>query len=409
MKPLVRDDFDSLLTSAEFVQNPYPTFDRLREQDAVYWSPAWNCWVVTSYEDVTALFRDVTHFSNRNRFDALFAAVPAEVRREIVPLETHYTGIGLIHSDPPDHTRLRKLIHMAFTPRVIREMRDNVQAIVDRYLDKAQANGGMDALWDLAFPLPATVIAIMLGVPLDYVEKLKEWTTESLLFQATGRASASDLIRSQRALLDMKAFLRQLVRERRQQPADDLITALVAAEDEGDKLSEDELLSTCVTLMVAGHETTTNLIANGLLLMLRNPDVLQQLREDRSLIPAAVEEFLRLESPIQRNRRVVATDMEYKGQPMRKGDAVLQMLGAANRDPQQFERPHELNIRRSPNAHIAFGLGIHFCLGAPLARLEAPIAFNALFDRFPNIKLATDTVEWQPGVMRSLKSLPVSL
>lgn len=409
MKPLVKDEFDALLTSAEFVQNPYPAFDRLRAQDAVYWSSAWNCWVVTSYDDVTTLFRDVARFSNRNRFDALFADVPSDVRSEIAPLETHYTGIGLIHSDPPDHTRLRKLIHMAFTPRVIREMRDSVQAIVERYLDKAQANGEMDALWDLAFPLPATVIAIMLGVPLDYVEKLKAWTTESLLFQATGRASESDLIRSQRALLEMKAFLRQLVHERRQQPADDLITALVTAEDEGDKLSEDELLSTCVTLMVAGHETTTNLIANGLLLLLRNPDVLQQIHEDRSLIPAAVEEFLRLESPIQRNRRVVAIDMEYKGHLMRKGDAVLQMLGAANRDPEQFDRPHELNIRRSPNAHIAFGLGIHFCLGAPLARLEAPIAFNALFDRFPNIKLATDTVEWQPGVMRSLKSLPVSL
>ncbi len=408
MEPLIKDHLDALLTSPDFVQDPYPVFERLREQDPVYWSDAWNCWVVTSYEDVTQLFRDVAHFSNRNRFDSLFAEVPADIRGDIEPLERHYTGIGLIHSDPPDHTRLRKLIHMAFTPRVIREMRESVQSIVDQYLDKVQAEGGMDALWDLAFPLPATVIAIMLGVPLQYVDKLKEWTTESLLFQATGRASESDLKRSQQALLDMKDFLRGLVRERRVQPADDLITALVTAEDAGDRLTEDELLSTCVTLMVAGHETTTNLIANGLLLMLREPDKMQALRQNRALIPDAVEEFLRLESPIQRNRRVVAADFDYKGHTLRKGEAVLQMLGAANRDPKQFARPDEIDLTRSPNGHISFGLGIHFCLGAPLARLEAPIAFNTLFDRFPNLQLATDRVEWQPGVMRALKSLPVT-
>lgn len=408
MEPLIKVDLDSLLTSPAFVQNPYPVFDRLRDADPVYWSDAWNCWVVTSYEDVVGLFKDVAHFSNRNRFDALFAAVPPDVRGDIQPLETHYTGIGLIHSDPPDHTRLRKLIHMAFTPRVIREMRESVQSIVDRYLDKVQADGEMDALWDLAFPLPATVIAIMLGVPLEHIDKLKSWTVESLLFQATGRASESDLKRSQTALLEMKDYLRTLVRARRAEPADDLMTALVQAEDAGDKLTEDELLSTCVTLMVAGHETTTNLIANGLLTMLRNPDILATLRDNRALIPDAVEEFLRLESPIQRNRRVISTDFEYKGHVMRKGEAVLQMLGAANRDPRQFERPAEFDANRSPNAHISFGLGIHFCLGAPLARLEAPIAFNSLFDRFPNLQLATDTVEWQPGVMRSLSSLPVT-
>jgi cytochrome P450 len=407
MEPLIKDDLDSLLTSPAFVQDPYPVFDRLRDTDPVYWSDAWNCWVVTSYEDVVGLFKDVAHFSNRNRFDALFAAVPPDVRGDIQPLETHYTGIGLIHSDPPDHTRLRKLIHMAFTPRVIREMRESVQNIVDRHLDKVQADGQMDALWDLAFPLPATVIAIMLGVPLEHIDKLKSWTVESLLFQATGRASESDLKRSQTALLEMKDYLRTLVRARRAEPADDLLTALVQAEDAGDKLTEDELLSTCVTLMVAGHETTTNLIANGLLTMLRNPDILTKLRENRALIPDAVEEFLRLESPIQRNRRVISSDFEYKGHVMRKGEAVLQMLGAANRDPRQFERPAEFDATRNPNPHISFGLGIHFCLGAPLARLEAPIAFNSLFDRFPNLQLATDTVEWQPGVMRSLSSLPV--
>jgi cytochrome P450 len=228
------------------------------------------------------------------------------------------------------------------------------------------------------------------------------------MFQATGRATPEVVRISHKALLAMKDYLKRLADQRRVDPQDDLLTALVMAEDEGDKLTEEEMLSTCVTLMVAGHETTTNLVGNGLLVLLRNSDKMEQLRNDRSLMEKAVEEFLRFESPLQRNRRGLTRDLEFEGQPMKKGQPLLQMLGAANRDPQQFPDPDTLDLAREPNQHIAFGLGIHFCLGAPLARLEAPIAFNAIFDRLSNLRLATDSVEWTVSVMRSLKALPVA-
>jgi pimeloyl-[acyl-carrier protein] synthase len=266
----------------------------------------------------------------------------------------------------------------------------------------------MEFVHDFAYPLPATVVARMLGVPRQDIDRFKQWSFEALMFQATGRASAEVVRTSQAALVAMKDYLRKLAQQRRADPQDDLMTALVAAEEEGDMLTEAELLSTCVTMMVAGHETTTNLIANGLLLLLRNPDKLDQLLQDRSLMERAVEEFLRYESPIQRNRRVVKHDLEFEGYPMKKGQPLFQMLGAANRDPEQFANPHQLDLARNPNQHIAFGMGIHFCLGAPLARLEAPIAFNAILDRMPNLRLATDHVEWTPGVMRSLKALPLT-
>jgi len=248
----------------------------------------------------------------------------------------------------------------------------------------------------------------MLGVPRQDIDRFKQWSYEALVFQATGRATPEAVRLSQRALVAMKDYLRSLANQRRADPQNDLMTALVVAENEGDKLTEEEMLSTCVTMMVAGHETTTNLIGNGLLLLLRNPDKLEQLRQDRLLMESAIEEFLRYESPIQRNRRVVKHDLEFAGKRMKQGQPLFQMLGAANRDPEQFPDPDVLDLSRSPNQHLAFGMGIHFCLGAPLARLEAPIAFNTILDRMPELRLAADHVEWTPGVMRSLKALPLA-
>ncbi len=249
----------------------------------------------------------------------------------------------------------------------------------------------------------------MLGIPPADREQFKQWSDDIMLFQATGRTTPETVRYSQRALLAMRDYLSEIFEQRRRQPKEDLISGLVAAEEQGDTLTAGELLSTCVTLLVAGHGTTTNLIGNSLLALLRHPEQLRALRDDPALIGVAVEEFLRYDTPLQRNRRVAATDIEFGGKQIKQGELILQILGAANRDPEQFPDPDRLDIRRQPNRHIGFGKGIHFCVGAPLARLEAPIAINTILRRMPRIELAVDAVEWrhEHAVFRSLRSLPV--
>ena len=405
---LSRDDIEILLTAPSFLANPYPVFARLREEAPVYWSDAWNCWLVTPYEDNLAIFRDPEHFGNGGRFNGIFNNLSAPLREELSALDHHFVRAGgIVHSDPPAHTRLRKLVHMAFTPRVIRDMTGQIDATVAELLDRVQDRGEMDVIQDLAYPLPATVIARMLGVPVQDIDRFKQWSFYILQFQTTGQATPETLRRSQSALVAMRAYLKQLADGRRAEPRDDLMTALVKAEDDGSRLTEDEMLATCVTLMIAGHETTTNLIANALLTLLRNPDQMEHLRADRSLMPGVIDEALRFESPIQRNRRVVRGDTTFRGTDMREGQVLLQMLGAANRDPRIFPNAETFDITRDPNPHIAFGFGIHFCLGAPLARLEAPSALNAILDRMPGIRLAGGPLQWESSIMRGLHALAV--
>ena len=400
---------DGQLVSPAFLSDPYPVYRQLQAEAPVYWSEFWNAWLVTGYDDNLAVFRDSEHFGNAGRFNGLFAGLTPDVRQDVERLEAHFTRSGgLIHSDPPDHTRLRRLVHLAFAPRIVRQMQPLIESIVQRCLDAVQGRGQMDVIHDLAYPLPATVVARMLGVPEQDIDRFKRWSYEVLLFQATGRTTPDVVRLSNTALVEMKDYLRRLAVSCRAEPQDDLMTALVQAEDQGDRLTEEEMLATCLTLMVAGHETTTNLIANGTLTLLRHPDQLERLRDNPALMDSAVEEFLRYESPIQRNRRVVRTEVEFGGQPMKPGEVVFQMLGAANRDPDVFPDPDTLDITRQPNPHIAFGFGIHFCLGAPLARLEAPIALRALIDRLPAMRLADAELEWVPNIMRGLKSLRVT-
>ncbi len=406
---LALNDIDQHLVTRDFLRDPYPAYRQLLEEDPVHWCEPWNAWLVMPYEDNLALFRDSQNFGNANRFDTLFEHLPDDVRAEIRPLEDHFVRSGgLIHADPPDHTRLRNLVHTAFTPRVIRRMQALVESIVEKCLDTVQPSGQMDLIHDLAYPLPATVIASLLGVPEQDIDSFKRWSYEVLLFQAMGRTTPEIVRISHASMVEMKGYLRRLAAQRRAEPQDDLMTELVRAEDQGDKLREEELLSTCVTFMVAGHETTTNLIGNGILTLLEHPEQAQRLRENPALMPAAVEEMLRYESPIQRNRRVIRRDLEYKGKRMKKGEILFQMLGAANRDPAVFADPDTFDMTRQPNPHIAFGYGIHFCLGAPLARLEAPIALNALLQRMPDLRLTTDDLEWVPNIMRGAKNIPLA-
>jgi pimeloyl-[acyl-carrier protein] synthase len=402
------DELDHLLLAPDFTADPYPAYHVLRERDPVHWSEPWGCWLLTRYADVVASLRDPPSFSNSGRFRPILENLPPETRAQVQPLERHFER-GLLNVDPPDHTRMRTLINKSFTPRAVAAMVPAIQQLVDQCLDQVQDQGRLDVIRDLAFPLPVIVVARMMGVPPADRDQFKEWSTAIVAFQATGRTTPDTVRRSQVALLAMRDYLRAIAHARRQAPRDDLISAMVAAEEQGDTLSEEELLSTCVTMMIAGHETTTNLIATGLLNLLRHPAQLAQLRADPALVGSAVEELLRYDSPLQRNRRVVTHDLEFGGKQMKRGQPVVQLLGAANRDPAQFADPDRLDLRRSPNAHLAFGRGVHFCLGAPLARLEAPIAHNAILRRLPGLQLATDELQWQHerGMFRGLAALPL--
>jgi pimeloyl-[acyl-carrier protein] synthase len=380
----------------EFHANPYPFYHRLRVADPVHRTPM-GLWVLTRYDDVVSVLKDPRF--GREGFDQILANVYGEGAR------------SMLFRDPPDHTRLRGLVSQAFTPRMVERMRSHIQDIVDRLLDRVQNAKAMDVIADLAYPLPVTVICEMLGVPTDARSGIRQWSADlARSVDAIGMPTDEEVVTrgrtGQQAMLD---YFRDLIPERRQTPRDDLLSLLIAAEEQGDRLSEGELLITCLLLFVAGHETTVNLIGNGLLALLNHPDELAKLRADLTLLPGAVEELLRYDSPVQRTGRITNTDVELDGRKIAKGSLVITAVGAANRDPAYFPDPDRLDITRRDNRHIAFGFGIHFCLGAPLARLEGQIAIGALLRRMPGLRLATSTLEWrESSTLRGLKNLPVT-
>ncbi len=398
---------DQLLISPNIYSDPYPIYHQLREEDPVHWSDAWGCWVLTRYADVVAVLRDYRRFTNVGRIASFLNQLPENVRAEIRPLYDNFT-VGMPNTDPPEHTRVRGLVNKAFTARVVEGMRPRVQEIVNELLDLVESSGRLEAIGDFAYPLPAIVIAETLGVPATDRDQFKKWSDDIVAFHGTGRPHVETIRKSAAALLETKAWLLQLIEARRQQPQDDLISALVAAEERGDMLNETELVATCITLLTAGHETTTGLIGNGLLALLRHPQQLQKLKEEPVLIGAAVEEFLRFDTSFLRAWRLTAEDVELGGKRIPKGQTLSLMLGAANRDPAQFAHPDRLDITRQPNLHTSFGWGIHFCAGAPLARREAEIAFTTLLRRFPTLTLVEEGVEWQQNnTFHNLKTLPV--
>ena len=399
---------DEQLLSPAFFADPYAVYRRLRDEHPVHWCEPWNCWIISRYDDVTAgLRQDGRRFSVVGQFGSYLNALPEAERPRFEPLKQHFS-IGLLHSDPPEHTRLRGLINQAFTPRVVERMRGRIEATVNALLDAVQDRGQMDVIRDFAFHLPAIITAQVVGMPPEDRHQFKAWSDDIASFSAANRLTVEVAERAQRSVLAVRGYLRQIAARRREKPRDDLISRLVSNGDGQERPGEGELLSTCVTFMVGGHETTTALIGSGLLALLRNPDQLDRLREEPAAAKSAVEEFLRYESPNQRSIRLVKGDFELEGRRIEQGQRAMFLLGAANRDPAQFEDPDRLDVCREPNRHIAFGLGPHFCIGAPLARLEAEVAFAALLRRFPNMRLAGDEPEWLPSYqLRLLKSLPV--
>jgi len=385
--------------------NPYPMYARLRAEDPVHWSPLMEAWVLTRYDDVVAVLTDSRFSADRRQARNRFAEEIAKREEEFGPFGRTRT---MLTSDPPEHTRLRRLVSKAFTPRMVEGLRPRIQAIVDELLDAVAGNGRMDVIRDLAYPLPVIVIAEMLGVPPDHRDQFKHWSDEIVGVLGGPLVPQETLERSRVAVHELAAYLHGVIAERRREPREDLVSGLIAAEEQGQILSEDEMLATAMLLLVAGNETTTNLIGNGMLGLLRNPGQMERLRADPSRVPAAVEEMLRYDGPVQATGRVAMEDVEVGGQKVTQGQAVIAVLGAANRDPAQFERPDELDLGRRPNEHVAFGDGIHFCLGAPLARAEGQIAFETLLRRFAGPRLETEDLQWGGSfILRGLKSLPI--
>jgi hypothetical protein len=385
---------------SEFLADPYPTYHRLRTEDPVHQSPL-GFWVLTRYEDVAAVLRDARFIK-----EPLAALVAARFGSEV----PRGVGLSMLDRDPPDHTRLRSLVSKAFTPRVVEGLRPRIQQIVDGLVARAEAAGSMDLIEEFAYPIPVNVICEMMGVPVEDHERFKGWSLDI----ARGLDSIwlppdSEIPRrSAAARHAISDYFRELIAQRRASPRGDLLSALIAAEEAGDKLNEEELLATCILILIAGHETTVNLIGNGVLALLRNPEELRRLRATQGLITTAVEELLRYDGPVQRTARVASDDASIGGRTIRKGEMVMPFIGAADRDPAQFPEPDRLDLGRADNRHIAFGWGIHFCLGAPLARVEGQIAINTLVRRLPRLALVTDTVEYRQSLtLRGLKALPV--
>jgi cytochrome P450 len=317
----------------------------------------------------------------------------------------------MLFQDPPDHTRLRGLVSKAFTPRAVEILRNEIAGIVEQLLDKVKGEQTFDLMATLAYPLPVLVICELLGVAEQDRYRFGAWSRA--LGEGFDNMSNQDpevLRRGNEAAAGLTEYFLELVEARRKEPRDDLLSGMIAAEEKGDRLSEDELLATCVLLFFAGHETTVNLIGNGTLALLRNPDQAELLRKRPELLPNAVEELLRYDSPVQRTGRTVISDVEIGGLSLHPGQRVNLLIGAANRDPRQFPDPDRLDVTRGNAAqHLSFASGIHYCVGAPLARLEAQLAIGALLRRYPHLRVATDRPRWRRTfVLRGLESLPVA-
>jgi cytochrome P450 len=391
------------LLDPEVLADPYPLYHRLRTEDPVHWDPFLHAWVVTRYAEVVRVLHD---------FQA-----------DRTPTPQQLTDMGLSHinpiaavmvkqmlfMDPPAHTRLRSLASSAFTPSRVEMLRSHIQEIADRLIDAMANSGSMDVIADFAAPLPAIVTAEMLGVPTSDHTQLKKWSADFAEMLGNFQHNPDRVQIVLDSLNDMLEYFRATVRELRVRPREGLVNALLTAEIGGDRLTEEEVIANSIVTMVGGQETTTNLIGNGLLTLMRNPDEMGRLRSDPSLIVSAVEELLRYESPSQHTGRIAPYDVELGGRKIRKRQAVIAVMGAANRDPERFPDPDRLDLGRKDNRHVAFGWAAHFCFGAPLARIEGQIAFETILRRLHNLTLPTTTLHWRENLgLRGLKALPIT-
>jgi cytochrome P450 len=422
------------LQHEEIRSHPYPFYQQLREQDPVHWDEELGFWVFTRYADIDSLYTD-ERFSRAQGLMRNFQRL-SESERQIVQPVYHSFSKTVFYADPPYHMHLRGLMNHAFTPRRVEQLRPYIQRTVNELLDAAQDKPEMDVIHDLAYPLPVIVIAELLGLPANDRNRFKAWSDDLFAILGTVQHKPQALLeRAAQSLNEMTEYIKGLSRKRREHPQDDLLTALLSVTKEDPDYShphhssspqatgeltrdrkaspvliEEELVSNINILLSTGHETTTHLIGNGLLALLQHPEQMQRLETQPILLDSAIEEMLRYDSPVQITYRSALEDAYINGKLIRKGELVNTILGSANRDPQRFSTPDRFDITRNEGRHLGFGIGIHFCIGAPLVRLEAEIVFETILRRFPHIRLATDTLEWQEHpIFRGLKSLPVCL
>ena len=396
--------------SDEFLQDPYPTYARLHEEGPLHFldvGSKWGVWSIVSHAECSSIAKDPR--LSAKRAQQLITLLPVNRQAEFKELARMFS-LWMIFMDPPEHTRLRKLLNKGFSPAAIEGLRPQVEAIVDRMLTPLKPGSEVDLLSEFAYPMPVRIILEMLGIPQELSETFGEWSHAIAVFRGSPNRTVEHAQAAQDALIGLTDFFRKTVAERRRNKGNDLISLLIDIEEEGEVLTEEELYAQCIALLFAGHETTRNLIGNGMYTLLKHPQETAELRENPDMIRTTVEEILRLESPVQMTARVLKDEMEVCGQRIPKGWTILCMLGAANRDPKQFKDPNQVNLKRLNNQHLAFSAGPHFCIGSQLARLEGQVALMNMVRRFPKMKLTGPKPEWASTFgLRGLKSLQVTL
>jgi cytochrome P450 len=398
----------SIVFNDEVLQNPYPTYARLHEEGPLHYldvGSKWPVWSIISHAECSSIAKDPR--LSAKRAQQMLLSLPLSRQAEFSEL-ARMLGLWLIFMDPPEHTRLRKLLNKGFSSAAVEGLRPQVETIVEQMLKPLQHGSEVDLMRDFANPMPVRIILEMLGIPQELRDTFVDWSRAIAVFRGNPNRTVEETRAAQDALVELTEFFRKTVAERRRNKGSDLISLLIDIEEEGEVLTEEELYAQCIALLFAGHETTRNLIGNGMYTLLQHPQETAELRERPEIIRSAVEELLRYESPVQFTARVLKEDIDVCGQQIRKGWTVLCMLGAANRDPKQFKEPDDLNLKRLNNQHLAFSAGLHFCIGAQLARLEGQIALLNLVQRFPKMKLNGPRPEYAPTFgFRGLKTLPV--
>ena len=385
--------------------DPFPLYARLRDEDPAHWSPRLKAWVLTRYEDVKRVCLDSTMSSDRLR--PFFATLPPPEATRIAEL-ARYLTLWMVFRDPPEHTRLRRLAARVFNVRSINALRPNIESLTAWLLDRLAERKEFDFIGDFAMPLPALVIMDMLGAPREELARLKRLSDEMALFIGSARDAPEKYERAGAATREMADLFRELIGARRAAPQRDLLSELVGLDDGGERLSDDELVATCILLLFAGHETTTHHLANGLRALLRFPAELEKLRANPALAPAAVEELLRYDGPIGAQVRIVQQAQTLHGKALKPGERVFLLMNAANRDPRAYADPERLDLSRNGVPHLTFGFGAHICLGFPLARLEGQVALPAVLARWGRLELASEAIEWMDSmVLRGMKAMPV--
>jgi cytochrome P450 len=406
-RPETRRETDLLsltqLLDPQVLANPYPLFDRLRKEDPVHWDPYLHAWIVTRYADVVSVLHD---------FSAQRTPTPEQLAKlglaDLAPIAQVMVK-QMLFLDAPAHTRIRSLASYAFTPQRVEVLRQHIHEIVKNLIDTVAPQGTMNVIGDLAEPLPYIVTAEMLGVPVEDAPQLKLWSQDFAEMLGNFQHNPERAPRVRHSLEEMCKYFHSAVEQIREHPRPGLIHSFLTAEIDGDRLTEDEVVANTIVTMVGGQETTTNLIGNGVLTLLRHPDELARLRADLSLVPSAVEEMLRFEPPSQHTARLAPADAELGGRPIRKRQAVIAVMAAGNRDPERFPAPNRFDIMRKDNRHLSFGWAAHFCFGAALARIEGQVAFEAMLRRLPYWALADEKLVWRTNLgLRGLTGLPIT-